>query len=43
MYSEMAYFDNNHCAHCAVRDEHLRLTRIRREARAVADRRHRVR
>lgn len=31
-YSEAAYFDGNHCHHCATRDEHLRLERIRKEA-----------
>jgi hypothetical protein len=29
LYSEAAYFDGNHCAHCAARDEHMRLQRIR--------------
>lgn len=29
MYSEMAYFDGNACAHCAERDEHMRLERKR--------------
>lgn len=31
MYSERAYFDGDHCQHCATRDEHLRLARIRRD------------
>lgn len=31
-YSEAAYFDGNHCQHCADRDEHRRLERIRKEA-----------
>lgn len=30
-YSEAAYFDGNHCAHCAARDEHLRLQHKRIE------------
>jgi hypothetical protein len=29
MYSERAYFDGDHCHHCATRDEHKRLERIR--------------
>lgn len=33
MYAEMAYFDGNHCQHCAARDEHMRLERIRGQAR----------
>ena len=28
MYSERAYFDGDHCQHCATRDEHMRLERI---------------
>lgn len=28
-YSERAYFDGDHCAHCAARDEFMRLARIR--------------
>jgi hypothetical protein len=28
-YSELAYFDNDYCAHCATRDDHLRLIVIR--------------
>lgn len=36
MYSEMAYFDGNHCQHVATRDEHLRLERKRNEMRVAA-------
>ena len=39
LYSEAAYFDGNHCAHCAARDEHLRLKRKMTEARKALDRR----
>lgn len=39
MYSEMAYFDGNHCAHCAAREEHMRLQRIRVQAIRALDRR----
>lgn len=39
LYSEAAYFDGNHCAHCAARDEHLRLVRIRTQAIKHLDRR----
>lgn len=39
LYSEAAYFDGNHCAHCAARDEHNRLERKRTEARRALDRR----
>lgn len=39
LYSEAAYFDGNHCAHCAARDEHLRLQRIRTTAIRALDRR----
>lgn len=39
MYSEMAYFDNNHCAHCAAREEHLRLRRKREVALRTIQRR----
>lgn len=39
MYSEMAYFDGNHCAHCAARDEHMRLQRKRIDAIRALDRR----
>lgn len=28
MYSERAYFDGDHCHHCATRDDHMRLERI---------------
>lgn len=38
-YSEAAYFEGNHCAHCAARDDFLRLQRIRDEARRLIDRR----
>lgn len=34
-YSELAYFDGNHCHHCATRDEHLRYERIRKRERAI--------
>ena len=37
-YSERAYFDGDHCQHCAARDEHHRLTRARRQM-EKADRR----
>lgn len=39
MYSEMAYFDGNACQHCADREEHLRLQRIRTQAIRALDRR----
>lgn len=42
MYAERAYFDNDACAHCAARDEHLRLERIakrNREALRAIERR----
>lgn len=29
-YSERAYFEGDHCAHCAARDEFMRLARIKR-------------
>lgn len=32
-YSERAYFDGDHCAHCAARDEFERLRRIAKRAR----------
>jgi len=35
LYSEAAYFDNNHCAHCATRDDYNRLQRIDRANRAA--------
>lgn len=39
-YSERAYFDGDHCQHCADRDERQRLERIRKStARAVNRRR----
>lgn len=43
LYSEAAYFDGNHCAHCAARDEHNRLQRIRVQAIRALDRRTRRR
>lgn len=39
LYSEAAYFDGNHCQHCADRDDFLRRERIRKDARAAIDRR----
>lgn len=39
IYSEAAYFDGNHCAHVASRDEHNRLKRIRDEGRKAFERR----
>lgn len=39
LYSEAAYFDGNHCAHCATRDEHKRIVRIRNDARKAFERR----
>ena len=39
MYSELAYFEGNHCAHCAAFDEHMRLQRIRTTAIKALDRR----
>lgn len=35
MYSERAYFDGDHCQHCADRDEHARLDRYRKVARTI--------
>lgn len=36
MYAERAYFDGDHCQHCATRDDHRRLERIRQDnARAL--------
>jgi hypothetical protein len=35
IYAEAAYFEGNHCAHCATRDEHLRLKRKLDDARAA--------
>jgi hypothetical protein len=31
-YSERAYFEGDACHHCAARDEHLRLVRLRKAA-----------
>jgi len=39
MYSEMAYFEGNHCQHVAAREERLRLQRIRAQAIKALDRR----
>lgn len=39
IYSEAAYFDGYHVAHCAARDEHLRIERKRNEARKAFERR----
>ena len=38
-YSELAYFNGDHCAHCAARAEHMRLNRIRNQAFAMLERR----
>lgn len=38
-YSEAAFFDGNHCHHCAARDEFMRLARIAAEARRALNRR----
>lgn len=38
-YAESAYFDGNHCAHCAERAEFMRLRAKRRLALAAMDRR----
>jgi len=35
MYSERAYFDGDHCAHCAARDEFQRLKRIAKDCREI--------
>jgi hypothetical protein len=35
MYSEAAYFDGDHCQHCADRDEHRRLQNIQRRNQAA--------
>lgn len=32
MYAERAYFDSDHCQHCADREEFLRLQHIRSNA-----------
>jgi hypothetical protein len=37
-YAERAYFDGDHCQHCADRDEHLRLERIAATYRKAVDR-----
>lgn len=34
-YAEAAYFEGNHCAHCAARDEAARLARIEARNRAA--------
>lgn len=39
IYSEAAYFDGYHVAHCAARDEHLRIERKRTAARKAFERR----
>lgn len=38
-YSERAFFDGDHCQHVADLHEHLRLQRIRNQARAMLERR----
>ena len=38
LYAEAAYFDGDHCAHVAAREEHLRLRRITTEGRKAATR-----
>ena len=38
-YSERAYFEDDHCAHCAAWEDWLRLERKREDARRVLDRR----
>ena len=38
-YAERAYFEGDHCHHCAARDEWLRLERKRVEAIRALDRR----
>lgn len=41
-YAERAYFEGDHCQHCAARDEHERRAVIRRaHARAIGRRRER--
>ena len=35
MYAERAYFDHDHCHHCAARDEHVRLRGIAKRNQAV--------
>ena len=39
LYAEAAYFDGDHCAHVAAREEHRRLQRLRAQARLVIERR----
>jgi len=39
MYAEAAYFEGNHCQHCADREEHQRLARARRLATQAHERR----
>jgi hypothetical protein len=39
IYSEAAYFDGNHCAHCGAWEEWLRLERLRK----AVDRSQRIR
>ena len=38
-YAERAYFEGDHCHHCAARDEVLRLEGKLRDARRALDRR----
>jgi|JI10StandDraft_1071094.scaffolds.fasta_scaffold63686_3 hypothetical protein len=38
-YAERAYFERDHCHHCAAREDLLRLERKRTEARRSLDRR----
>lgn len=38
IYAERAYFEGDHCQHCADREEHLRLARIARTFAKVHDR-----
>lgn len=38
-YSERAYFEGDHCAHCAARDEFMRLARIQVAVIRALDRR----
>lgn len=38
-YAESAFFDGNHCAHVAARDEFRRLARIRATALKTIERR----
>lgn len=39
LYAEAAYFDGDHCAHVAARDEHRRSQRLRKQARLAIERR----